>query len=61
MDRQKRKRELRKAIRLVGYIAVSQRIKTPEDKEMLGELGTEILKKQKVWATKSLKEAGISF
>ena len=56
-----REKEIRKAIKLIGWVAVSERIKTEEDQKIFTELGKKFEASTKAAANRELKKAGISF
>lgn len=60
-DREKRKAEIAKAIQLVGWVNIFERIKTNEDGDLFRELQKEYHIKKADVIDKQLKDAGISF
>lgn len=56
-----REKEIRKAIKLIGWIGVSERLKTKEDKEIFAKLGEKFSASAKAEEDRELKKAGISF
>ena len=52
---------MRKAIELIGFGGVYERIKTPEDKVLCEKISAEFRAKHKANDDKRLKRAGISF
>ncbi len=61
VDREKRKEELRKAIAIVGWVEIEERVKTKLDKQLVKELGKEFDTEIKAMRDARLKEAGITF
>jgi hypothetical protein len=56
-----KEKEMRKAIELIGFGGVYERIKTPEDKVLCEKISAEFRAKHKANDDKRLKRAGISF
>jgi hypothetical protein len=61
MTHEERKKEIRKAIELIGWTATFERVKTEEDKTIMKELSQEFKLKFKKRDNAALKKAGISF
>lgn len=60
-EEKQREKEIAKAIKKVGWMAVSLRIKTEEDRKIYDKLSKEFITRHAVEEDKILKKAGISF
>jgi len=61
MSKEERDKEIRKAIRLLGWIAVSERIRNSEDREIFDELGQEFQAGNKAKGDRILEKHNIKF
>jgi hypothetical protein len=61
MTREARKKEIEKAMDLIGIFALDLRIKNQEDREIFKEIQIEKIKKFRKAEDQVLKDAGISF
>lgn len=61
MSKEERVKEIRKAIKLVGWLVVSDRIKGVEDRAIFNELKDEFQRKRKADEDKILKRHKIKF
>lgn len=61
MSKEERVKEIRKAIKLVGWTEVGQRVRSPEDRAIFDELGQEFRTENKARQDKILKDHHIEF
>ncbi len=58
-DKEARKKQIIKAIKLIGWFETGQRLKSDEDKSIFTEVSAEFDKTQKINDDHKLKKAGI--
>jgi len=61
MGKEERVKEIRTAIRLLGWVAVEGRIRSPEDQAIFKELGEEFETRNKAEGDKTLEKHHIEF
>ena len=61
MSKDERVKEIRKAIGLLGWVSVRERIRSSEDRAIFDELSEEFMTREKARLDKILKEHHIEF